>query len=60
MSSRKIGKQTIGCHVSSCKYNDGSSYCELSQIEVQPCQDCRSHTGRPADESLCGSYCSRD
>jgi len=59
MSSEKAGKQTIGCHVASCRYNDGGSYCALSRIEVQPCTAAHAHTGNPADESLCGSYSSR-
>lgn len=59
MSAEKTGTQTIGCSVSSCRYNDGGSYCELSRIEVRPCAGCKSHTGKPEDESLCGSYRSR-
>ena len=59
MSTEKQGHQTIGCSVASCRHNEGA-YCALSRIEVQPCADCRSHTGLPADESLCGNYCRRE
>ena len=55
MSKDKIGCQTIGCSVRSCRHNDQGSYCELSRIEVKPCCD-RPSTGAPEDESLCGSY----
>lgn len=55
MTKNQTGCQTIGCHVTSCRYNDGSSYCELSRIEVEPCTD-RPDSGIPEDESLCGSY----
>ena len=59
MATEKIGNQTIACSVSSCRYNDGCAYCSLSRIEVQPCSGCKNHTGKPADESLCGSYRTR-
>ncbi|MDO4568313.1 MAG: DUF1540 domain-containing protein [Clostridia bacterium] len=48
------GCQTIGCSVTSCRYNDSGCKCKLSSISVEPCA-CE-HTGDPADESLCGSY----
>ncbi|MBQ3551967.1 MAG: DUF1540 domain-containing protein [Clostridia bacterium] len=54
MSKSKVGCQTIGCSVTSCRFNDEGSYCKLNRIEVEPCYDCG--TGKPADESLCGSY----
>ncbi|MBR5948596.1 MAG: DUF1540 domain-containing protein [Clostridia bacterium] len=57
MSKDKIGNQTIGCSVRSCRYNDQGNYCELSRIEVKPCtKHEHSRTGTPEDESLCGSY----
>lgn len=57
MSKDKIGNQTIGCSVRSCRYNDQGNYCELSRIEVKPCTH-HEHgcTGKPEAESLCGSY----
>ena len=57
MTSDKSGKQTIGCRVTSCRYNRGGCDCELSRIEVEP--QCGCDTGEPCDESLCGSYKSR-
>ncbi len=57
MSHENAGCQTIGCAVTSCKYNDTGRYCRLNRIQVEPCSDC--HTGKPADESLCGSYISK-
>ncbi|MCH5279781.1 MAG: DUF1540 domain-containing protein [Christensenellaceae bacterium] len=56
MSQNQIGCQTIGCRVTSCRYNDKGSYCELSRIQVEPCCNHCSNSGNPADESLCGSY----
>jgi len=53
----KSGNQTIGCEVTSCRYNREGSHCDLSRIEVMPCRDC--HDGNPAHESLCGSYRAR-
>ena len=58
MDKNKIGCQTIGCHVTSCRYNDGGNYCELSRIQVEPCTG-KPDTGTPEDESLCGSYAQR-
>ncbi len=54
MSESKAGCQTIGCRVTSCRYNQRGMACELSRIEVEPQSRC--HTGEPCDESLCGSY----
>ena len=53
----KLGKQTIGCEVVSCRYNRAGSECELSRIEVMPCHNC--NDGKPENESLCGSYKAR-
>lgn len=39
MSHGKAGSQTIGCAVTSCRYNDEGSYCMLNRIEVEPCCD---------------------
>ena len=54
MSETKAGSQTIGCRVTSCRYNARGCDCQLSRIEVEP--KCGCHTGEPCDESLCGSY----
>ncbi len=57
MSNEKIGCQTIGCTVKSCRHNDQGNYCELSRIEVRPCtKHEHSRPGSAEDESLCGSY----
>ena len=47
------GKQTIGCEVTSCRFNERGAECSLSKIQVKPRCDC--HTGN-CDESECGSY----
>ncbi len=52
----KTGKQTIGCEVTSCRFNEQGCNCELDRIEVKPKCDC--HTGE-CTESLCGSYCAK-
>jgi len=45
----------IRCRVESCSFHCGDrDYCSLSSIQVEPCQDC--HSGKAADESMCGSY----
>ncbi len=49
----KCGKQTIGCEVTSCRFNSRGCECDLDRIEVKPCCGC--HTGKE-DESQCGSY----
>ena len=54
LAEMKAGSQTIGCRVTSCRYNMRGTDCELSRIEVEP--QCGCHTGEPCDESLCGSY----
>ena len=54
MQNSKSGFQTIGCHVTSCRYNGHGDECELPHIDVEPMEGC--HTGEPCDESLCGSY----
>ena len=53
MTESKCGSQTIGCKVTSCRYNLNDCLCELSRIEVEPRRDCHSED---CDESLCGSY----
>ncbi|MEL7610748.1 MAG: DUF1540 domain-containing protein [Bacillota bacterium] len=53
MQENKSGSQTIGCKVTSCRYNHNNSLCELSRIDVEPRKSC--HSGE-TDESLCGSY----
>ena len=53
--SQKKPNEHIRCHVSSCAYHCGEDqYCSLQAIQVEPCPGCQS--GRPADESMCGSY----
>ncbi|HZK43856.1 MAG TPA: DUF1540 domain-containing protein [Syntrophomonadaceae bacterium] len=49
-----MGKQTIGCTVSSCKFNSKGQYCGLESIEVSPVQNVNS--GIAQDESLCANY----
>lgn len=53
-----IGEQTIGCGVSSCRYNGEGRYCELHRIEVRPCKGCGG-SGKADEESFCGSYSQR-
>lgn len=59
MNKRDTGNQSIGCCVTSCTYNQNGSECRLSHIEIEPCPGCSGHTGKAADESLCGSYRSK-
>ena len=54
MQNSKSEFQTVGCRVTSCRFNGGGKKCELSHIEVEPMNGM--HTGEPCDESLCGSY----
>lgn len=49
--------QKIDCTVCSCQYNDQGKRCRLDCICVEPCADC--HSGKKADESMCGSYKAR-
>ena len=47
--------QKINCTVTSSKFNNGQrQLCQLESIIVEPCQNC--NNGKPADESMCGSY----
>lgn len=47
--------QKINCTVNSCIYNNtANKLCELESIIVEPCKNC--NTGRPEEESMCGSY----
>lgn len=56
--SQKKPNTSIRCHVESCDYHCGDeAYCSLQAIHVEPCADCR--TGKPSDESMCGSYSRR-
>ena len=49
---------SIHCRVSSCEYHCGDEeYCSLRAIRVEPCEFCAS--GKPDDESMCGSYSRR-
>ena len=47
------GMQSIGCEVTSCRFNKQGDECDLPQIQVKPCCDC--HTG-DSHETLCASY----
>ncbi len=49
----KNGNQTIGCEVTSCRFNKEASHCDLDRISVKPKCDC--HSGDCA-ETECGSY----
>ena len=50
--------QKINCTVESCRYNDCEyNLCELEQIDVKACTN--GCTGKPQDESMCGSYRSK-
>lgn len=45
----------IRCNVSSCAYHcKDQDFCSLKSIKVEACRD--SCTGKPEDESMCGSY----
>ncbi len=55
----ETGSQVIGCGVTSCRYNREGSECELHRIEVRPCRGCGANSGKPDDESCCGSYSQR-
>ena len=56
---RNEGKtnEAIGCCVTSCRYNGSGEHCELEHIEIMPCCGCG--TGKPDDESFCGSFVSK-
>jgi len=45
--------QSIGCEVTSCRFNKQGCDCELEHIEVRPSCDC--HSG-DCNEANCGSY----
>ncbi|MCL2670962.1 MAG: DUF1540 domain-containing protein [Clostridiales bacterium] len=47
------GKQSIGCDVTSCKFNTRGSKCKLREIQVRPTIGCENHD---QSESQCGSY----
>jgi hypothetical protein len=49
--------QSIGCEVTSCRFNEHGAHCALSKICVRPARN--TATGRE-NESLCGSYEHRD
>lgn len=57
--SGHMGRQSIYCDVSSCRYNDQHQQCcELGSIQVAPTQQV--YSGKAADETLCASYAKRD
>ena len=50
--------QKIKCNVESCTFNNcKKNLCELNEIKVCACHNC--NTGKPEDESMCGSYKSK-
>ncbi|MBR1821807.1 MAG: DUF1540 domain-containing protein [Clostridia bacterium] len=56
--SQKKPNTSIHCRVNSCEYHCGDEeYCSLQAIRVEPCEFCTS--GKPDDESMCGSYSRR-
>ena len=55
--SQKNPNHNIRCRVKSCEYHCDSDYCSLNCIQVEPCECCNS--GKPSDESMCGSYHSK-
>ncbi|MDO4572366.1 MAG: DUF1540 domain-containing protein [Clostridia bacterium] len=52
MNSEKCN-QSIGCEVTSCRFNKQGCKCDLEHIEVKPSCDC--HSGE-CNEANCGSY----
>ena len=53
--SQKKPNTSIRCRVDSCAYHCGEKdYCSLQAIQVEPCPGYES--GKPSDESMCGSY----
>lgn len=58
MAEHSKPNKSIQCGVCSCKFHDGSDFCNLSQIRVDaiPGQS----SGKAEDESMCGSYSCRD
>ena len=55
MNSGKNNK-SIGCEVTSCRFNSQGSECGLERIEVRPSCDC--HSG-DCHEANCGSYAAK-
>lgn len=49
----KNGSQTIGCEVSSCRFNDNTQSCNLDSILVSPV---RNATSNMPHDSMCASY----
>ena len=53
--SKKEANTDIRCSVESCAYHCGEQdYCSLRSIHVDACPN--GSTGKPEDESMCGSY----
>lgn len=53
--TQKKANQAIGCDVCTCVHHcSDSNHCSLPEINVCACKNC--HSGRPEDESMCGSY----
>jgi len=56
--NQKNPNHNIRCRVKSCEYHcENADYCSLNSIQVEPC-NCGC-TGKPSDESMCGSYHSK-
>lgn len=51
------GKQTIGCEVTSCRFNKRGAECSLNSITVRPTCNCNSGE---ENESLCASYAHKE
>jgi hypothetical protein len=53
--SHKQPNADIRCNVSSCAFHcTDQDFCSLRSIKVEACRN--SCTGKPEDESMCGSY----
>ncbi len=55
MNKENAGGQSIGCSVTSCRYNREGRQCELHRVEIRPCRGCGC-SGKADEESFCGSY----
>jgi hypothetical protein len=53
--SQKNPNADISCNVSSCTHHCmDKDFCSLRSIRVEACR--QGSTGKPEDESMCGSY----
>ena len=51
---RRSVELLLSNHNMNCQQCDKNGKCELTDIIVKPCKD--GNTGKPEDESMCGSY----